>query len=92
MADVGDREMCERKIAQVPAAPGRRIRRYYAHSEECHFESVPPSLLGPEVAGEVPPLSLVFVMASMVTRKLEVVAGKRGDKSGMQNAECRTKY
>src|SRR5437870_5713935 len=80
-ADVCDREMCERKIAQVPAAPGRRIRGYHAHSEECHFKSIPPPLLGPEVAGEVPPLSLVFVMASMVPRKLEVIAAKRRDKS-----------
>src|SRR5438105_4333294 len=90
-ADVRDRKMRQRKVAQVPATSGRRVRRNYAHAEKCHFKSVPPALLRSEVTGEVPPFSLVFVMTSVVARKLEVEAGERGDESRMQNAECRTK-
>src|SRR5438067_13031458 len=80
-SDVRDREMRQRKVAQIPSTSGRRVRRNHAHAEKCHFESVTPAPLRPEMTGEVPPLGPVFVMTSVVARKLEVVARKGGDET-----------
>ena len=80
--DVGECEMGERQIVEIPPRLLRRSGRHHADAEESQLEPIPFAALRPEMSGVVPPLRLVGVVGAVIARETELIPGTGGEKLG----------